>query len=541
MLLVLAFSAWGQDRRDSEVLERERTQQLRDKVGQRPTVQLGGTQIPWQAPLDDESPCFPVRHIVLAEETADAGAHAWLLRDLDDFTGRCLGARSLEALRTNLDARLLAAGLVTSRVLIPEQNLQSGTLKLALRLGRIGAIDVQGRLGIPVRALGLRVGEVLQLRRVEQALENINRLASARARFELLPGEQADSSLVRIELGDASPWRLNLGLDNAASEDYGRWQWTSSGSWDSPLGQADQLTLYTARNVRAGDGDRRNAVSMLGYSLPLGRSLLSASVSRSTHHRGIQGVSARFVEAGFDTTAQWRWQYNLLRTSTGKLDVSVGGGRRQARTYLDDTELVLQRRRSGQTDLGAQWETQAGGGSLELEYEWSRERAAAPEADFDPGPQLSPVRQRVQASFDRALNGSCTQDCWRYVGRLSWQGTAHANTAADLPSLGSRWSVRGFDGEGLLLGRQAWLLRQELRAATLSVEDLHAQPYVGVDAGRLSGVEVGQGRFLAGTVLGARWQWGRASGDLAVAAPLKRPASMPVSSWHWYASLNCAI
>ena len=97
-----------------DVLERERTQALRDAQARTVPQWSGAAARAWLPPVADESPCFAVQR--LEWRVAPPPGFADLLNEFGDFTQACLGPLSLDALRRNLDARLLALGYATSSV-----------------------------------------------------------------------------------------------------------------------------------------------------------------------------------------------------------------------------------------------------------------------------------------------------------------------------------------------------------------------------------------------------------------------------------------
>ena len=83
----------------------------------------------------------------------------WVLGSLGRFTDSCLGPRSIEAQSTNLEARLVAQGLVTSTIEVPAQNLAEGPLLLRPHLGQIDSLVIEPSAPASSRpAVGASVG-----------------------------------------------------------------------------------------------------------------------------------------------------------------------------------------------------------------------------------------------------------------------------------------------------------------------------------------------------------------------------------------------
>ena len=122
----------------------------------------------------------------------------------DSPIGLCLGAQGIETVVARVQKAIVDRGYVTTRVLAGRQDLSSGTLTLTLIPGGISAVrfapesvsTTSLRNAIPAKA-----GDLLQLRDIEQGLENLKRLPTADADIQVEPSTAAgarpgDSDLV---------------------------------------------------------------------------------------------------------------------------------------------------------------------------------------------------------------------------------------------------------------------------------------------------------------------------------------------------------
>ncbi len=211
-----------------------------------------------------ESPCFTIHR--LRWQGLPEG-WAWLPRRIEQGEaspiGRCLGAHGVAVAVQHAQAALVARGYVTSRVLVEPQDLGTGTLVLRVLVGRLGRVRLHPSSGAgahPGNALALREGEPLNLREVEQTLENLQRLPSVTADIEIVPADHdAMSSDLVVRWQQASPWRLSLSLDDAGSPATGRYQGAITLSRDHALGRNDLLYLTLQRGLGDASGSTRGA------------------------------------------------------------------------------------------------------------------------------------------------------------------------------------------------------------------------------------------------------------------------------------------
>lgn len=298
-----------------------------------------------------ESPCFHIQSFRWDEVGHPLPFRLrHLLTELPGFDAACLGAGSLERLQQNLDQRLLDLGFVTSRVLLPPQQLGDGVLLVRLQLGRIGRV-IHRRpdgtaLAVPTGWMPARPGDVLDLRDIEQGVENAARPPSLAAQIAIEPGDVEGSSNLVIVHASARPWRLQATLDNEALGDFGRWQASASGAWDLGWLGADQISWWHQRSTAGLSPARLQQRTSLNYTLARGIHLFSVGLTEGGHRRLIQGTTVQFGESAQDRSLSLQLQHVLWRTGQGRFSMHWGAGARQARTFIEDTELLLQRRRS---------------------------------------------------------------------------------------------------------------------------------------------------------------------------------------------------
>ena len=102
-----------------------------------------------------------------------------------------MGISSVNRLVKDLNAKLLDKGYVTSRIVIPEQNMKNGKLLLRLQTGRLHKI-IYGKdsaLILWKNAFPIKEGDILNIRRLEQGLEQMKRVSSLDVSMKLLPAD----------------------------------------------------------------------------------------------------------------------------------------------------------------------------------------------------------------------------------------------------------------------------------------------------------------------------------------------------------------
>lgn len=181
--------------------QRRRLEQIKELTG-KPTTDVG-------AEKSVEALCFPVRQIFVngAEHLSDFDRQ----KIVRTFQGQCLGTSQLDDLLKAITNHYLDKGLVTSRAYLPQQDLSSGELKVLVVEGHLEKLRAAAESGLSPRELAMsfpgREGELLNLRDIEQMVDQLNRLPSNQAQMELVPGQAAGGSGVLVRNTAQKPWR----------------------------------------------------------------------------------------------------------------------------------------------------------------------------------------------------------------------------------------------------------------------------------------------------------------------------------------------
>ncbi|HDX3908406.1 TPA: ShlB/FhaC/HecB family hemolysin secretion/activation protein, partial [Enterobacter asburiae] len=110
----------------------------------------------------------------------------------------------------------ISRGYITSRAFLTEQDLSGGQLNIVVLEGRLEAIRLEGETPRMLKmAFPGRTGGILNLRDIEQGMEQINRLRAEPVQIEILPGTQAGYSIVNLTGKPEFPLSASVSLDNS--------------------------------------------------------------------------------------------------------------------------------------------------------------------------------------------------------------------------------------------------------------------------------------------------------------------------------------
>ena len=297
---------------------------------------------------------------LLSAARRDALAAPWL--------GRCIDDALVQGLLRAVAADLVERGYVTSRPYLPAQDVADGVVDIAILPGRIEAI-VDAGTGEPSRRLAgafLGVGEILNLRELESALETVERPASVEAGFDIRPGAGPGGSIVAVALSEARPLAAELSV-NARSE-------TDSGlglrlDWDNPLALNDSLNL----GVNQGDsvaGYQSNRSAEIAYGIGLGGLLLELSLTDIEFEQRIQGINDSFLSAGETRLQRLRVGGAAWRGRRARLELALALELKNTRNFFDDEPIDVSSYRTSQLqfEVGTRWDSARGRAALAVTW-----------------------------------------------------------------------------------------------------------------------------------------------------------------------------
>lgn len=506
-----------------------------------------------QAPA--EADCFYIEDIELIGH--DAPRFAWLLVHVQDRLGHCLGAIGLSDIASALDGQLLAAGYATTRAALPPQNLRDGRLQVQVDAGRIAEIRmVDAATRRPDEAWGTwrnafptRTGALLNVRDVEHGIENMKRLPSQEVRTEIEPGPEPGTSLLSIERKSGSlteRLRGNLTLDKGGTATLGRTQLSANLALDNPRGLNDIAGISLSTNAEDPGATHRSQSAAVQYSVPWGYNLFSLSTSSSRYAQYAQGTTARFLFSGRSHSTEARLERTVWRSAASRVGIHTALSTRRAEGHLDDTEILVQRRRTTQLEFGFSgqhlWDRSV------LQLDLARRRGVGwrgAEPDFlDAGTGAPTLRPRVWSlGLGLHRDWQWGERRWRYSAALRGQRTGDTTLSTDQMAIGGRGSVRGFDGDTVLLAESGYALRNELSTPLIEAAGADLLGVIALDHGRVWGPNDGQlpGRRLTGGALGVRARRQALWLEALLAFPLRQPEGFDSHQFNFYLTVSHAF
>jgi hemolysin activation/secretion protein len=477
-----------------------------------------------------ESPCFKINDIQWVGK--DAALFSWLNELVSPVLYQCVGVKSLSSIVARLEDKLIELGYVTTRVMLPEQSLAEGKLIIILNSGRISEIKLkEGSANLTWKnAFPLAQGDILNVRDIEQGIEQVQRLSNQTVSTEIVPGDLPDTSQLVLNSQQSKKWlRGAMTIDNSGSSSLGRTQFSGYGIIENPLRVNDILSLSGNVNLENPTSTHRSYGVSASYNIPWGYNTLSFTAGLNKFGQMVQGTTASFLSSGQSYTNNIKLHRTIWRTAFSKVGLFAEISTRRASSYLDDVELVVQRRRTTNLEMGMTYKQLFEQGSFEFELSQRRGMPwQSAQADFvrtsEDDLTLRPTIWFFSGNVNKTVK--VLDQAWTWDSTWRFQQTQNTTLSVDQISIGGMSSVRGFDGDHVLLAENGFYVRNEIKTPLTLFSEIPLQAYVGVDFGHVWGPSAVNliGTKLAGGAMGVRAQKGTFYIDLALTAPLYKPA-----------------
>lgn len=516
-------------RQHQQQLDLQREQQLK-----RPDVLLpppAPSSLPAPA-VETGGPCFDIGRVDL--DGAPAAWQPWLQDIAHSAQGQCLGLGGVNALLARLNNAVLERGFSTSRVLLPEQNLKHGVLRFVVVPGRIHALRLDdGSSDIALRsAFPSGPGDILNLRDLEQGLEQLGRLRSQRATMDIVPADTPGESDVVVRRERETPLFATLTLDDSGQDATGKLQAAVALTLERLTPFNDVLSINWNQDARQSRHPRSRANSV-SWLLPWGNWTAFASYSEYDYEQTVEGTNQRFTSSGLNRNTLFTLSRLLHRDQHSKTELALQLTRKASRSYIEDTEIRQQKRDLTLFDVELSHRHYLGAAVLDATLGYTQGKSwfgAMPDTLAERGgpsarPELFTARLSLSAPFRLA------GQAFRASSELRGQYSPDLLMGSEQFSIGSRYTVRGFD-DNSLSGQRGFYLRNELGWTLLppTGSGSYAELYAGLDAGRVErsvGPQAGT-QSLSGWTLGLRSAVTRALGaELSHERALHQPQGWP--------------
>lgn len=461
-----------------------------------------------------EKNCFKINDLVLDNNFLRKNPQSAIK---ERVIGRCVGPLGINKIAGALQDYYIDAGYVTTRVSVPSQNIASGILKLSVDAGRIENVIIEGNDILPW-ILPFRKDDILNIRDIEQGLENLQQVPGVDVKIDIEPGSKAGYSNVLINTHRFKKWSVKAIYDNWGDEATGRYRASAIGYLFNAAKSGDLFYLAGAKSTT---GQYENISTY--YSLPASYWNYSFYYSTSKSKQNIPLTWATLDYVGDSEYWSAKAARTIYRDSSRKVTGNAEFIRRHYTYKIAGEELALQKRNMGNVKFGITYKQQLADGDLAATLSWQRFLTwfggeKTPDMMYG---NVSSISQlfNFEGNYRKQLSNSL------YSMAFFSQYTPNELTLQDQLTVGNRWSVRGFENSAGLTGNTGFFVQNTLYRPLGS---LPASYYAGVDLGQVKEDNRYGDEVIAGGAIGIQGNIKSLEYDVSVSSPFKYPGDLNV-------------
>lgn len=474
----------------------------------------------------DAARCVDVADVTF--HGADTLPRSVKLRIHANYSGRCLQQADLDRLLDEVNDWYVEHGYITSHAELPRQNLDGAVLVVEAVEGKLGRIyfagndytgDQAARLSFPGSP-----GDVLNLRNIEQGVEQIERVAPTGVKVAIRPAPLEGYSDV-VLTGSAAPnVGISLSADNNGAENTGRNEIAAALTLNNTLGFGEQIQ-FSADTTAPIHADRFRRNFGVNASLPVGYWTFSYSASGGNYAIPLDFYGLALNYHGSSIQHRFTASRTVQRNARSKTDVFASLSHYRGDVYLDEFALQNSSERQSAAQLGISYATRVGSDSYFTAAPVFTQGLAPGSTNLADagGPNAHFRKAAVSASFYKALTPRVA-----FLSSAYGQWSPDALYGSERVTVGSDASVRGFRDRYLYGNTGAyWRNQIDWRAPAPSWAG-RVTLSAAVDAGRVVPVagEPLSGGTVLGAALAASTAYRNVAGSVSVGTPLRFPAQL---------------
>lgn len=517
LIVVIYILLWGNSTlyaasTDNIPLQNEQQRQIYERIQNIDTTIPSSQSISPESNLTkdhNETVCFKTTSITIKNMTLLSSDEQNL--SIYPYIGRCNGVRSLSSLADSLSKQYMEKGYITSRVYLIPQDIADGAVELYALEGKISHV-VSDSPKTSGAFMGLE-GESLHLGDLESSIAQVNRLRSNKTTMNLVPANEEGATDVMLNSQETLPFFGSLGVNNYGSDATGKLQLFGGFTWENFFGFSDifSINMNTTDKQQLG---RKSFGNTYTYSVPLGKWLWEAGLSRFTYSQTITGLNDSYISHGESEVYSLGTTYKLFHTRTQNVELNAQMAQKKNLSTIEGAVIDA-----------STYNLSVGRAGAKVVYQQPKWELYAL-IDYHHG--LNPFNPTTDGTLKHDFSKwTLSAGATKYFDTtlpITYSFSGYAQYSNDLLysveqiSIGGSYSIRGFQTKNIS-GDSGWYARNDLLFRTSE----YISPYIAYDIGHIRSGEDSAGGTLSSATIGLRGHYRTFDVDLYHAIPLTSP------------------
>ncbi|MDB1125441.1 ShlB/FhaC/HecB family hemolysin secretion/activation protein [Vibrio algarum] len=455
------------------------------------------------------------------------------------FQPMCIGLNTINQYLSIITNYYVEQGYVTSRAFLVPQDLNSGSLEIIIVEGKIESVLLNGQpVSFLKNAFPNSTNKKLNLREIEQGLDQINRLSRYNAQIKMEPGKEQGFSVVNIVTNKGNVGSIGIGFNNGGQKNTGEDQIALNIGLENLFDALDKWSLSANKSSEFSnylDSENFN----LSVDIPRGYWNVNYRTSYSTYLSTFQSNGFKFDSTGKTNSHDLGIKRLFYRDEQSKFSASAGVHHRREKNYILNTLLNTGSRNLSSVSLTLDYSTRIEKGFFTLSPRYHLGTDWFGGEDDHGTSEQAPKAQFKKVTLTASYSYPLSTDL-AYSTTWFGQWSDDELYGNERLSIGGEYSVRGFKGASIS-GDKGFYWRNEVNYPLTSL------PYFGrltanvaVDTGQIikdSSNPFEQGA-LTGASVGVNSSSNNLSSSFSIGLPLEAPSRLQNDDYVIYFRLD---
>lgn len=261
---------------------------------------------------------------------------------LAPFTGKARDFGTVQGARETLENTYRSLGFAMVAVILPEQEIDNGVVRMNVIENRIGKITLEGNryfdeMNIRNSLPALRQGETPNVNSISRSLKLANDNPTKKTKLQLNNSKTAGEIDAALTVKDEKPWRVGISADNSGDRQTGQ---SRLGILLQHANVANRDHVLTLQYITSPENLRNVNIYSACYHVPLyswGSSIDLLGAHSNVNSGSVNVASYNMDISGKGTVLGLRYNQNLTRIGDYEHKVTLG---LDYRAYEYDVEFL---------------------------------------------------------------------------------------------------------------------------------------------------------------------------------------------------------
>ena len=398
------------------------------------------------------------------------------------YLNKCLTKTDLKEIKDNINNLYFKKGYISARVYYDTKRIFQGILKIVIEEGKIEEIELKDDSKLNDKlsyrkssqkflAFPFLKKRVLNLRDIEQGLDQINRLSSNSATMGIQAGDKPGYSKVEINNKVGHLTNITLTRDNAGNKSTGQFRNKIVINQDNLLGINDNIYINSTSTNNNDKNTKYSKSTYIAGSIPIGYYTLGGSYSHSKYFITTVGNDKTFKTSGNTETKSFYLDKVLNRGKKHKMSLKVELEQIDSDNYIEDTYVPVNSSRLTTANIYLNNTIYTKIGSIYLQPSYSKGLKAMGALKDSNTLEKNDAKAQfdyygLYGSINNNLKIPKTQIPFNHLLTFDSRYSNDSLYSNKQFTIGGRYTVRGFN-ESQVSGDSGYYIRNDLKISSI--------------------------------------------------------------------------